>query len=76
VANETIGGVDVHDAIMGLKRAIETGKLKINSPITISELAKITYGPDGRVDGSTVGSSVRAIFLTYLGSHPDDWATR
>jgi hypothetical protein len=66
MATEEILGVDMHDAVMGLKRAIENGSLKINSPITIRELEKISYGADGRVDPSTVGSGVRAtIRLTF-----------
>lgn len=76
MATEEILGVDMHDAVMGLKRAIENDRLKINSPITIRELEKITFGPDGRVDPSTVGSGVRATIRAYIGAHPDDWATR
>src|SRR5207244_4157235 len=35
VATEEILGIDIHDAIMGLKRAIENDRLRVNSPFTI-----------------------------------------
>jgi hypothetical protein len=73
---EAILGVDVHDAIMGLKRAIETGKLKLNSSHTIEALKEIRFGSDGRVDPSTVGATVRAAARGYIAAHPDDWSSR
>ena len=73
---EQILGIDIHDVVMGLKRAIENGRLQINSPFTISALEKAQFGPDGRIDPSTVGPEVRATARAYIGAHPDDWATR
>ena len=76
MATEEILGIDIHDAIMGLKRAIENDRLRINSPLTIRALEKVSFGPDGRIDPSTVGPEVRASARAYIGAHPDDWATR
>lgn len=76
MASEEILGIDIHDAIMGLRRALENGRLKINSPLTIRALEKVRFGTDGRVDPSTVGPEVRATARAYIGAHPDDWATR
>lgn len=76
MASEEILGIDIHDAIMGLRRALENGRLKINSPLTIRALEKVRLGTDGRVDPSTVGPEVRATARAYIGAHPDDWATR
>jgi hypothetical protein len=76
MAAEEILGIDLHDAVLGLKRAIENDKLRINSPVTIRALEKVRFGVNGRIDPSTVGSEVRAVALAYIGAHPDDWATR
>jgi hypothetical protein len=76
MANETILGVDIHDAITGLRRAIENNRLQVNSDFTIDELNKVGYRADGRIDPSTVGPSVRALARSYIGAHPHDWATR
>jgi hypothetical protein len=73
MSSDEIFGIDIHDAIMGLKRAIENGRLNINSPFTIRALEK---GADGRIDPATVGPEVRATARAYIGAHPDDWATR
>jgi hypothetical protein len=54
-----IFGVDIHDAVMGLKQAIDDQKLIIRSPMTIRALARVRLGSDGRVDPSTVGSGSR-----------------
>ena len=75
MATDEILGIDIHDAIMGLKRAIENDRLRINSPLTIRALEKVSFGPDGRIDPSTVGPEVRASARAYIGAHPDDWAT-
>jgi hypothetical protein len=61
-----IFGVDIHDAVMGLKRAIDDKKLIVRSPMTIRALARVQLGPDGRVDPTTVGSEVRAIARNYI----------
>jgi hypothetical protein len=61
-----IFGVDIHDAVMDLKRAIEDQKLIIRSPMTIRALARVRLGPDGRVDPSTVDTNVRATVRTYI----------
>lgn len=76
MASEEILGIDIHDVIMGLKRAVENGRLIINSPFTIRALEKVQFGTDGRVDPATVGPEVRATARAYIGAHPDDWATR
>ena len=76
MATDEILGIDVRDAIMGLKRAIENDRLRINSPLTIRALEKVSFGPDGRIDPSTVGPEVRASARAHIGAHPDDWATR
>ena len=76
MATEEILGIDIHDAIMGLKRAIENDRLRINSPLTIRALEKVSFGADGRIDPSSVGPEVRATARAYIGAHPDDWATR
>jgi hypothetical protein len=76
MATDEILGIDIHDAIMGLKRAIENDRLRINSPLTIRALEKVSFGPDGRIDASTVGPEIRASARAYIGAHPDDWATR
>jgi hypothetical protein len=68
--------VDVHDAIMGLNRAIKTGKYKPTSPVLIAGLKRIQFGSDGRVDHSTVGPSVRGAARGYIAAHPDDWSWR
>jgi hypothetical protein len=65
MATEDILGVDLHDAVIGLKRAIENDRLRIKSPLTIRALEKITFGADGRVDPSTVGPEVRATIRAY-----------
>jgi len=59
-------GVDIHDAVMDLKRAIENQSLIIRSPMTIRALARVRLGADGRVDPSTVDSYVRAAARTYI----------
>ena len=61
-----IFGLDIHDAVMGLKQAIEDQKLIIRSPMTIRALARVRLGSDGRVDPSTVGSEVRATARAYI----------
>jgi len=61
-----IFGVDIHDAVMGLKQAIDDRKLIIRSPMTIRALARVRLGSDGRVDPSTVGSEVRATARAYI----------
>jgi hypothetical protein len=48
--NVQILGVDIHDAVMDLKRAVEDDKLIIRSAMTIRALARIRLGADGRVD--------------------------
>lgn len=73
---EEILGIEIHDAIMGLKRDVENGRLKINSPFTIRALEKVRFGSNGKIDPSTVGPEVRATARAYIGMHPDDWATR
>lgn len=60
-------GVDLHDAVMDLKQAIENGKLIIHSPTTIRALARVRFGPDGRVDPATVNSEVRANIRARIG---------
>ncbi len=59
-------GVDIHDAVMDLKRAVEDDKFIIRSPTTFRALAQVRLGPDGRVDPVTVGSEVRATVRAYL----------
>jgi hypothetical protein len=59
-------GVDIHDAVMDLKRAIEDDKLIIRSAMTIRALARVRLGADGRVDPTTVGPEVRATARAYL----------
>ena len=59
-------GVDIHDAVMDLKRAIDDRKLIIRSPMTIRALAKVRFGPNGRVDPTTVGSEVRATVRAHI----------
>ena len=61
-----IFGVDIHDAVMDLKRAILEQNLIIHSASTIRALAKVRLGPDGRVDPSTVDSAVRATARAYI----------
>jgi hypothetical protein len=74
--SEEILGIDIHDAIMGLKRAVGMKRLVLRSPFTISALDRVRLGADGRVDPATVGPEVRAAARAYIGMHPDDWATR
>lgn len=74
--SEKILGIDIHDAIMGLKRAVGMKRLELRSPSTIRALDRVRLGADGRVDPSTVSSEVRAVARAYIGSHPDDWAVR
>lgn len=74
--SEEILGIDIHDAIMGLKRAVGMKRLELRSPVTIRELDRVRLGADGRMDPSTVGPGVRAAARAYIGMHPDDWATR
>lgn len=76
MASEDILGVDVHDAIMGLKRAIDNNRLKIKSAYMMDELDNIRLGANGLVDPATVGLGVRATARAYIDAHPDDWATR
>lgn len=59
-------GVDIHDAVMDLKRAVEEKTFLIRSPMTIRALARIRLGADGRVDPTTVGAEVRATARAYL----------
>lgn len=74
--SEKILGIDLHDAIMGLKRAVGMKRLVLNSPLTIRALDRVRLGADGRVDPLTVGPEVRAAARAYISMHPDDWATR
>jgi hypothetical protein len=74
--SKEILGIDIHDAIMGLKRAVGMKRLELRSPFTIRALDRVRLGADGRVDPSTVGPKVRAAARAYIGMHPDDWATR
>jgi hypothetical protein len=55
MATDEILGIDIHDAIMGLKRAVENDRLRINSPLTIRALEKVSFGPDGRIDPTLSG---------------------
>ena len=73
--SEEILGIDFHDAIMGLKRAVGMKRLELRSPLTIRALDRVRLGADGRVDPSTVGPEVRAAARAHIGMHPDDWAT-
>ena len=73
--SEEILGIDIHDAIMGLKRAVGMKRLVLRSPFTIRALDRVRLGRDGRVDPSTVGPEVRAAARAHIGMHPDDWAT-
>jgi len=73
---ETILGVDIHDAIMALKWAIENKRLVLNSAPLFKELDKVRLGPKGRVDPATVSSGVRALVRGYISRHPEDWAAR
>ena len=66
MGNVQILGVDIHDAVMDLKRAIEDDKLIIRSAMTIRALARVRLGADGRVDPTTVGPEVRATARAYL----------
>lgn len=59
-------GVDIHDAVMDLKRAIDAQQMIVHSPMTIRALARIRFGSDGRVDPSTVASEVRAMARAYI----------
>jgi hypothetical protein len=74
--SEKILGIDIHDAVMGLKRAVGMKRLVLRSPLAIRALDRVRLGADGRVDPSTVGSEVRAAARAYIASHPDDWAVR
>ena len=76
IESEQILGIDIHDAIMGFKRAVGMKRLILRSPSTIRALDRIRLGADGRVDPSTVGPEVRAAARAYIGAHPDDWAVR
>jgi hypothetical protein len=76
MAPEEILGIDLHDAVMGLKRAVGMKRLILRSALTIQALDRVRLGADGRVDPSTVGPEVRAAARAYIGMHPDDWATR
>ena len=58
--SEEILGIDIHDAIMGLKRAAGMKKLVLRSPLTIRAMDRVRLGADGRVDPSTVSPEVRA----------------
>ena len=61
-----IYGVDIHDAMMRLKRAIEEERMIIRSSGTIRALSNVQLGPDGRVDPATVGSEVRATLRAFI----------
>ena len=61
-----ICGLDIHDAVMELKRAIYDQKLEIRSTMTIRALEGVRLGPDGRVDPTTVGPEVRATARAYI----------
>ena len=74
--SEEILGIDIHDAVMGLKRAVGMKRLVLRSPFTIRALDRVRLGADGRVDPSTIGPEVRAAARAYIASHPDDWAVR
>lgn len=74
--SEKILGIDIHDAVMGLKRAVGMKRLVVRSPFDLRALDRVRLGSDGRVDPSTVDPSVRALARAYIGMHPDDWATR
>ncbi len=73
---DIILGVDIHEAVMGLKRAVGMRRLKLRSTSAIRELDIVRFGADGKVNPSTVASEVRALARAYIASHPDDWMVR
>ena len=66
MAATEIFGIDIHDVMADLKKAIEEGTFKINSLSLIRELELVKYGPDGRVDPATIGSEVRATARAFI----------
>lgn len=53
----------IHDMVVFLNEELRAGRIKICSKLTADALARVRFGPDGKVDPSTVDGSVRALAL-------------
>src|ERR1700730_15120889 len=59
---------ELHDMVMFLNEELSAGRIKVSSESTVDALARVRFGPDGKVDPSTVDGSVRALGLSALGA--------
>ncbi len=58
----------LHQLLMTLRNEIASGRVIVRSESTIAALEKVRYGPDGKVDPSTVDGSIRALGLAAVTS--------
>lgn len=56
----------LHELVLTLKEEIASGRIVVKSAHTIEALRKVRYSEDGKVDPTTVDSSVRALGLATL----------
>ena len=59
---------EIHEMVLFLREELRAGRIKISSKFTADALARVRFGPDGKVDPQTVDGSVRALGLAVLGS--------
>ncbi len=58
---------DLHEMVTFLKQEFEAGRVKISSRRTLEALLRVRLGPNGRIDPSTVDTSVRALARAVMG---------
>jgi hypothetical protein len=54
---------ELHELISILKKEFEADRIKVNSADTIEDMGRVRFAADGKIDPSTVSSSVRALAL-------------
>jgi hypothetical protein len=58
---------ELHELITILEQEFEANRIKVNSAETLEDMMRVRIAPDGKIDPSTVSSSVRALALAAAG---------
>ena len=59
---------ELDEMVKFLKEQLTAGKMTVSSKSTLDALARVRFGPDGKIDPSTVDGSVRALGLATMGA--------
>ncbi len=59
---------ELHELITILTKEFEAGRIKVNSADTIEDMRRVRFAADGKIDPSTVSSSIRALALATAGA--------